>query len=187
MVKYKHHAAKAVAREQAIGLYREAVAAQLPKSAYYWTLANDQSHDESEILQLMGMRFLQARQFIGVDYDTGLIAHNRLTHPEATWIDGDMAHVLCRPCNQEFLEHALVHLDTVSTPKNAWPLLDIATRVVKKGAILHNVVSFSYGNPVDYKDLMPHLPDGWKLHDKVLHYSGTPQSQMSTFLFTKGV
>ena len=186
--KYKHHSIKLEARQETIFRFQKLSGyTRLPANWFYWTLAADQTHEESEVKQLVDTGFLKPEQFIGIDWDEEKQYLNAQAHEHSTWITGDFADIICRPSVQPSLQNALVYLDTVNTPPNAWSLLELATRVVQKGVIIHNVVTWNRSGFHDINEFAPRMPEGWHLvpdFDFTYRYL---QTQMTTLYLTKGI
>lgn len=65
--------------------------AGIPTGKYYWTLCGLQPNRPGcELLQMVQEGFLARGQYVGVNNNEGDIASNRMNHPEAVWVYGDM-------------------------------------------------------------------------------------------------
>ncbi len=111
---------------------------RLPKHLGYWTLCNEQPETPgSEIVQMVGLEFIDKSQFVGVDRDKAVINHNKKRHPEATWIHGEWLQVI----RSVTFNAGAIYLDTEATYKTQADLIANTMIFSPVGAVLFaNVV-----------------------------------------------
>lgn len=66
----------------------------LPMSRQYITLSHDQTHENSEIKQLVKRKFIKDFQFVGIDQDENFVRKNQMKWNNATWHHGQWLDVL---------------------------------------------------------------------------------------------
>lgn len=93
---YTQSGNKMRARAENVALYRRLTGLRaIPEDRGYWTLCNLQPPEKgSEIVQLVKAGLIKPSQFHGVDWDSAIIAQNKVWHPEAHWFSGDWLEVL---------------------------------------------------------------------------------------------
>lgn len=117
----------------------------LPLPCQYWTLANDQSHEESEISALVHRGFIQPEQFYGVDLNGVWYDGNRAANPSAHFFTDDLLHAMRTVPNSN---PSVIYLDTTEglTKRNLRFLVG-TMECCPEGAILF--FNFSENNPYD--------------------------------------
>lgn len=100
--KYSKSPHKIGARKANIELYRKLSGRQgIPVDREYWTLCNRQPPEPgAEIEQMLAAGVISSKsQFHGVDWDKkgeGIIAQNKVWHPEAHWYQGEWSEVITK-------------------------------------------------------------------------------------------
>lgn len=125
---------KFASRHRVIAIIREITGwTCLPPDMRYWCLANQQpALPGAEIEQLVAEGFIAKSQFVGVDYDPGIIASNRLLHPAATWYAGEFLDII----RSHVFDPGVAGLDTEGTFKTQSDLIASTMLRCPPGAVL---------------------------------------------------
>ena len=104
-------------RQKQVNFYKKATGNNvLPPERQYWTLSHIQNiSPESEINWLYNNGFLEKSQFVGVDNDEEKILINKINHPEAKWVSGDILQAVW---NYENFNPGIFYFDTISSIEN---------------------------------------------------------------------
>src|SRR5271157_4276000 len=109
-----NNARKAKSRELAVDVYRKRVrSVTLPIDKQVWALCAEQNPEWSlcEIEHYASIGFCKREQYVGVDWDKGIIKRNRERYPNVRFINDDWVNALAYA--KDF-QPGYVHLDTTN-------------------------------------------------------------------------